>query len=444
MSPGGHRSRPAALLLAAVIAASAAIAAAWWSDVETPANAARQKPAGRAAAPGATLQGERLRVAAGGARVVRDASAAGATLQGERLRVAAGSGRVVRDASAAGRRALVLTGGAVARGRVRLRAASRLSVIARGSGCAGAPRIAVSIGGVRVVSGTVRGVRRWSTLRATAILRAGTRAVGVRLLNPRRTARCRRGARIDRLAFTPAPAPVAGRPAWSPAVGVTWQWQLSGAIDLSVDAELYDVDLFDTPAATVAELHARGRHVVCYLDAGTYEPGRPDSQDFPDAVLGAGVEGWPGERWLDVRRLDVLGPILERRMDLCRDKGFDGVEPDNVDAYANASGFPLSAADQLAFNRFLAAAAHARGLSAGLKNDLDQVAALEPDFDWALDEQCYQYRECDALRPFARAGKAVLIAEYETAPAAFCAQARAAGYSAIRKRLDLDAWRQPC
>jgi hypothetical protein len=231
---------------------------------------------------------------------------------------------------------------------------------------------------------------------------------------------------------------------WTPAPGISWQWQLSGALDLSVDAALYDIDLFDATAATVAALHARGRHVVCYLDAGTYEPGRPDSGAFPASVLGAAVEGWPGERWLDIRRLDVLGPILERRLDLCREKGFDGVEPDNVDAYANSSGFPLSAADQLAFNRFVASAAHARGLSVGLKNDLDQAAALEPDFDWALSEQCYEYRECDALQPFARAGKAVLIAEYELEPAAFCAQARAAGYSAIHKRLDLDAWRQAC
>ena len=98
----------------------------------------------------------------------------------------------------------------------------------------------------------------------------------------------------------------------------------------------------------------------------------------------------------------------------------------------------------MAFNRFVAAAAHARGLSVGLKNDLDQAAALEPDFDWALDEQCFQYHECDALQPFARAGKAVLVAEYELDPSAFCPQARAAGYSAIRKRLALDAWRQSC
>jgi len=238
--------------------------------------------------------------------------------------------------------------------------------------------------------------------------------------------------------------PTASARPWIPAPGTSWQWQLSGRLDTSVKAKMYDIDLFDTSAATVASLHRRGRHVVCYLDAGTYEPGRPDAASFPAAVLGDGVEGWPGERWLDIRRLDVLGPILKRRLDLCRRKGFDGVEPDNVDAYDNESGFSLSAADQLRFDRYVAAAAHARGLSAGLKNDLGQATALHPHFDWALSEQCFQYHECAALRPFTRAHKAVFVAEYELAPSAFCAQARAAGFAAIRKHLELDAWRQAC
>jgi hypothetical protein len=276
--------------------------------------------------------------------------------------------------------------------------------------------------------------------------------------------------RIDRLLFVaagpgtdsgtgnaPAPvkapaaapaAPAAGAPGgggrWVPPPHTTWQWQLSGAVDLSVDAAMFDIDLFDNAPSVVEALHARGRHAVCYIDAGTFEPGRPDAGSYPAAVIGKDVAGWPGEKWLDVRRLDLLGPILEQRLDLCRQKGFDGVEPDNMDGYANDSGFPLSADDQLRFNRFVATAAHARGLSVGLKNDLEQAAALQPDFDWALNEQCHQYGECDMLGPFARAGKAVFIAEYDLDPSAFCGQARAAGYTAMRKKLDLDAWRQAC
>ena len=86
---------------------------------------------------------------------------------------------------------------------------------------------------------------------------------------------------------------------------------------------------------------------------------RPDAARFPAEVVGTELDGWKGERWLDVRRLDVLQPILAERFDMCRRKGFDGVEADNVDGYTQDSGFPLTADDQLRFNRFLAAVSQA-------------------------------------------------------------------------------------
>jgi hypothetical protein len=230
--------------------------------------------------------------------------------------------------------------------------------------------------------------------------------------------------------------------AWVPAPHTTWQWQLSGRLDLTVDAQLYDVDLFDTPVSAIEALHARGGRVACYFSAGSYERGRPDSAAFPRSLLGRPLAGWPGERWLDVRRRSVLEPIMRRRLDLCARKGFDSVEADNVDAYANRSGFPVRAADQLRYNRFLARTAHARGLSIALKNDLGQVHALVRDFDWALDEQCFQYDECGRLTPFTRAGKAVMVAEYERSD--FCGPARTLGFMAMLKRVSLDAWRRPC
>ena len=161
----------------------------------------------------------------------------------------------------------------------------------------------------------------------------------------------------------------------------------------------------------MADLHARGRKVACYFSAGSFENWRPDAAQFPDEVKGRS-NGWPGERWLDVRRLDVLGPIIDARLDLCRAKGFDSVDPDNVDAWSNNSGFPITGADQLAFNRYIANAAHARGLSVALKNDLDQIPELLPYFDWAVNEQCAQYAECDLLVPFVQAGKPVMEIEY--------------------------------
>ena len=250
------------------------------------------------------------------------------------------------------------------------------------------------------------------------------------------------GLLIAVLSGVPAGAATPAR--WQPTVGLSWQWQLSGKLDLTVPAAVYDVDAVDTSAATVAALHQAGRKAVCYVNAGASEDWRPDAAKFPAAVLGAGLDGWAGERWLDIRRWDVLQPILAARFAACKQKGFDGVEPDNVDGYTNDSGFPLTATDQLTYNRHIADLAHGLGLAVGLKNDLDQVTALVPAFDFAVNEECAAYSECGSLKPFIAAGKPVFHAEYDVATTAFCPTTTKLKFSSIRKRLSLNAWRQPC
>lgn len=244
------------------------------------------------------------------------------------------------------------------------------------------------------------------------------------------------------LAIGPAPSVAAAR--WSPGPRTTWQIQFSGRLNPSIDATAFDLDMFDTAASTVAALHAKGRRVVCYINAGAWEQWRPDAHRYPGSVKGRELDGWPGERWLDIRRIDVLGPVLIDRLDMCRSKGFDGVEFDNVDGYSNRTGFPLTAADQIAFDKWLAARAHERGLAVGLKNTLDLVAELEPHFDFAVLEQCFQYRECGFARPFVDSGKSVVDIEYTLTRGQFCAKAANLGIFATRKRLNLDAWRGVC
>ena len=138
---------------------------------------------------------------------------------------------------------------------------------------------------------------------------------------------------------------------WRPALVTSWQWQLSTQPTTGsfLNVQMYDIDLFDNPAATVAALHAQGTRVVCYIDAGTWENWRPDASSFPSSVMGKS-NGWPGEKWLDIRQISVLGPIMQARVALCAQKGFDGVEFDNVDGYTNPTGFPLTAQDQLNYN----------------------------------------------------------------------------------------------
>ncbi len=194
-------------------------------------------------------------------------------------------------------------------------------------------------------------------------------------------------------------------------VTATWQWQLQGDVNTGYDVDVYDIDLFDSPTELIESLHSDGRSVICYFSAGSLESFRPDAGVFARSAVGNPVEGWAGEYWLDVRDASVRMAI-DARLDLAVDKGCDGVEPDNVDGYTNDSGFDLSAADQLDFNRFVANEAHERGLLVALKNALDLVPALVDSFDFAVNEQCFEFDECDALQPFLDAGKPVFEAEY--------------------------------
>lgn len=237
---------------------------------------------------------------------------------------------------------------------------------------------------------------------------------------------------------------------WAPATSDTFQWQLSGTIDTSVAASVYDLDAFETSAATVSQLHGLGRHVVCYVNAGAYENWRPDATSFPQSVIGSAYAGWPGEYWLDIRNITALGAIMQARLDMCKQKGFDAVEPDNIDGYQNPTGFPLTAQDQISYNQWFAQQAHSRNLSVALKNDGDQATQLLGSFDFALTEDCFQQGWCTQVQPFTAAGKAVFAVEYTdvTSSATFhgtyCPQAKASGFYALFKNRNLDAWRDTC
>jgi hypothetical protein len=210
------------------------------------------------------------------------------------------------------------------------------------------------------------------------------------------------------LGFTPT----AGAHHWIPPRRLTWYWQLTGRVQNSVDVGAYDIDGFDTSAREVAALHKLHRRVICYIDAGTWENWRPDARRFPAYVLGK-PNGWPGERWLDVHRLSVLKPIMRARFQMCRRKGFDAIEPDNIDGFENHTGFRISAREQLVYDRWLARTAHRLGLAVFEKNDPEQARRLEPYFDGVLDEQCNQYQECSSFQVYLTAGKPVLNAEYK-------------------------------
>jgi hypothetical protein len=224
---------------------------------------------------------------------------------------------------------------------------------------------------------------------------------------------------------------------WIPPRTLTWYWQLNGTVNNSQPVAAYDIDGFDNSAGEVSTLHAQGKHVICYIDVGTAENWRADNSSFPASVLGSS-NGWPGERWLDIRQLGILEPIIAARFQMCKNKGFDAIEPDNMDGYSNSSGFPLTAASQLSYNDWVADEAHALGMAVFQKNDGEQASQLQSHFDGALDEQCNQYNECMSFGPYLAAGKPVLNAEYSLATSSFCAADNAAGIMGARYSLELN------
>jgi len=194
-------------------------------------------------------------------------------------------------------------------------------------------------------------------------------------------------------------------------LATSWQLQLEGILDTNYSVDLYDIDLFDTPATTIKKLKAAEKIVICYFSAGSFEDWRSDADRFGDEAKGRPFDNWPGERWVDIRTSNVR-QIITSRLDLAKQKGCNGVDPDNVDGYSNHTGFDLTSADQLAFNRYIALQAHSRGLLIGLKNDLEQISQLVNDFDFSVNEQCHEFNECQRLIPFIKQGKPVFNVEY--------------------------------
>jgi hypothetical protein len=176
-------------------------------------------------------------------------------------------------------------------------------------------------------------------------------------------------------------------------------------------------------------------------ERGRLERFRRDKDKFPDSVLGRALDGWPGERWLDIRRIGVRAPIMKARIAKCARKGFDALEPDNIDGYQNKSGFSLSGSDQLRYNRWFARQAHKKGLSVALKERPRPGEGARPHL---------RIRDRGGVFPVPRVRQSRALhrrrleVEYKLDRGHFCPKAQALGFSSMKKRLSLGPWRRAC
>lgn len=241
-----------------------------------------------------------------------------------------------------------------------------------------------------------------------------------------------------------AGAGAAGEPSidyWQPTAGLKWQWQLSESVGEPLAVDVYDID-WESDAAVVQKLHSRNIRVICYVSVGSYEDFRPDAKDFPASVLGNDYEGWPGEKYVDIRSSAVRA-ILERRFDICARKGFDAIEPDNMDVFeiGSDSGFPLTRANGVEFAHWLADAAHARGMGIGQKNAASITVDIHARYQWALTEDCYAGGGwCDDVGVYPDENKPVFMCEYSADSFnTACSWGLPKHFSPILKGMDLDA-----
>jgi len=240
----------------------------------------------------------------------------------------------------------------------------------------------------------------------------------------------------------PAPVPLA-EGAWRPEPGVAWHIQYSGELIVPPDVAVVDLDMEDTDAAVIDRLHARDVRVVCYISAGSWEPYRSDADEFPDDLLGEAYVGFEDERWLDVRS-PALRPLLTARIEAAAEKGCDAVDPDNVNGFENETGFPLTRADQVAFDRWLFDEVHRAGLAVGLKNGLSLVDELIDHVDFQVNEECIEQGGCAPLAAFVEAGKPVWSIEYAGDPDAVCTEAAELGFATVIKDLALGPGGHAC
>ncbi len=222
------------------------------------------------------------------------------------------------------------------------------------------------------------------------------------------------GTNDDLPAPPPAPAPAAVRAVPAPAVSAPAAPASSPAPPAGVTLPPYgplDYQIGGPyePApgtAVVTRDHsvdsARGTYGICYLNAFQTQPEDRQFWDEKHPGLLLRVDGkvvedenWPGELVLDTRRADDLLAVLRPWVDECADRGFQAIEPDNLDSYGRSQG-ALTEDDNLALVRELAAYAHGRGLAVAQKNAAELgTRGRDAGLDLAVSEDCQQYDECD-------------------------------------------------
>jgi hypothetical protein len=272
---------------------------------------------------------------------------------------------------------------------------------------------------------------------------------------------------------TPPPA------SWwvAPAGNLPWQWYLAGTLDTTnatqmgtndklpdgsaaPDPVVYDIDAIENSSATVAALHARHDHVICYIEVGTAGDYYTTAQEGigttyydqlkSDGDLGDQLSGY-SENFININAGSAVSIIESMIKQQCADKGFDAVETDLDETYngnEGTTGFTITESDEQTYLTTLANYMHSLGLG-WIAKDLDDTGdgfagVMQPLASGIITEQCNQYGTCGQLTSY-EGHKAVLNAEYSPETTAeFCTSDDANGINGALFDVNLDGPRSPC
>ncbi|MGC9960584.1 MAG: endo alpha-1,4 polygalactosaminidase [Acidimicrobiales bacterium] len=277
---------------------------------------------------------------------------------------------------------------------------------------------------------------------------------------------------------SPTPPTILRTSWWTPSLRpLDWQWELDHALvltnatDMGIDDKLpdgkpgpapvvYDIDGIDNSAKTVAALHARGDHVICYVEvgsAGNYYSAAAEglrttyfAQFKAARVLGRRLPSYP-EYFLDINKPVTVRIVEHMIAQQCYAKGFDAVETDldeTYDSNEGPTGFTITRSDEKAYLTTLATFMHHLGLGWIAKNlddtGDDFATTMEPLADGMVTEQCNQNDTCGALRAYV-GHKAVFNAEYRPETTRqFCSSDDARGFNGAVFPVALNGPRHPC
>ena len=209
-----------------------------------------------------------------------------------------------------------------------------------------------------------------------------------------------------------------------------FDYQIGGAYTPLASVSIVDRDRSATPVA--------GLYNICYVNAFQTQP---DEASFwtsgHSALLVKRANGtnltdpnWPGEFILDTStaaKRSSIATIVNGWIDGCKTKGFQAIEPDNLDSWTRSLN-TLTRANNVAFASLLATHAHSLGLAIAQKNtsELGSTGRTSIGFDFAIAEECQVYAECGRYTgPY---GNKVIEIEYtDTARSAFTTSCSAQG-----------------